>query len=78
MISALSIRHSYYIFSRISTAFGTIMAYGNKWAASSEAVLRRQKRMRVTHAACAWRIHKITRQSASGITRDSASAGDTK
>jgi hypothetical protein len=26
---------------------------------------------------CTWRIHKITRQSASGITRDSASASDT-
>jgi hypothetical protein len=25
-----------------------------------------------------WRIHKITRQSASGTTRDSASASDTK
>ena len=28
--------------------------------------------------ACAWRIHKIKRQSASGTTRDSASASDTK
>jgi hypothetical protein len=27
---------------------------------------------------CAWRIHKITRQLASGTTRDSASASDTK
>src|SRR5215472_8040125 len=26
--------------------------------------------------ACAWRIHKITRQSASGTARDSASASD--
>ena len=28
--------------------------------------------------ACGWRIHKITRQSSSGTTRDSASASDTK
>jgi hypothetical protein len=28
--------------------------------------------------ACSWRIHKIKRQSASGTTRDSASASDTK
>jgi len=28
--------------------------------------------------ACAWRIHKITRQSVSGTARDSASASDTR
>ena len=28
--------------------------------------------------ACVWRIHKITRQSASGTARDSASASDTR
>jgi hypothetical protein len=28
--------------------------------------------------ACAWRIHKITRQSVSGKARDSASASDTR
>jgi hypothetical protein len=37
-----------------------------------------EKAMGRHNAPCSWRIHKIKRQSASGTTRDSASASDTK